>query len=132
MCEHYYLFGLRQPTILGQDHQVAEGSEEMALGSGPQKRRGNPFAHDISNDHIQRLIRVPEKDVEIAVDSLGGDRQSGQSKSGKVSRWLIEQQCLLNSEAGLDFPFPGLFQFLVRCLELGSSNGDALLQAGVE
>ncbi len=75
---------------------------------------------------------MPEKDVEIAVDSLGGNRQRGHSKSGNVHGRLIEQQGLLDSEADLDFPFPGLFQFLVRCLELGGSCNDALLQFGVE
>ena len=132
MCEHHDFFGLRELTVLGQDQQATEGSEEVALSSGPQERRGHPLAHDISNDHIQGLIRVPQKGIEIAVDSLGGDRQRGHSKSGKVQGRLIEQQGLLDSEADLDLPFPGLFQFLVRCLELGGSCNDALLQAGVE
>jgi len=75
---------------------------------------------------------MPQKYVEIAVDPLGGDSQRGHSKSGNVHGRLIEQQGLLDSEADLDFPFPGLFQFLVYCLELGGSCNDALLQVGVE
>ena len=83
----------------------------MALGGGAQQRGGNSLAHHVPDDHIQTLIRVFEKNVEIAVDPLGGDGQRGHSKSGNIPGRLIEQQSLLDSEADFDFALPGLCEF---------------------
>ena len=72
------------------------------------------------------------KDVEIAVDSLGRDGHRGDSQSGNIPGRLIEQQGLLDSETDLDLPLAGLLQLPVRCLKLGRSPRNALLQLGVE
>ena len=104
----------------------------MLFVAAPKQCGGNALSHHVPDDDIQTLIRVPDEDVEIAVDSLRGNCQHGHSKSRNISGRLVEQQGLLDFETDLDFALTGLFEFLVRCLELRGSGNDALLQLGIQ
>ena len=132
MGQHHDLFGFRDFAIPGQDDQIRKGLEEVALRSRAEEGRWNPLAHHVPDDDIQTLSRMPDEDVKVAIDPLGGDGKRRHSQSGYIPGRLIEQQALLDFEPDFAFAFTGLFELQIHRLQFRRSGGDALLQLGVE
>jgi hypothetical protein len=65
-------------------HQSTEGTEKLAFGRGPEEGSGNAFTHDIAHQHIEVLVVVAKKVVEVAVDLLRRQRQGGNVQAGHI------------------------------------------------
>ena len=118
----------------------------MTLGSSSQQRRGNSLAHHIPDNYIKTLIRVFEKNVEVAVDCCEGTVSAatlspgislGGSSSSKVC-WILKPistsrswACASSAAAACSRTISASLE-IVSGLKFGGSSHNPLLQLGVE
>ena len=76
--------------LMGQFRQCPQ----QAAQRGGEHRRRNPLAHDVGNDHEQRVIGELDDIVKIPADLAGALAVSGQPESRQLRQRLDEQIAL--------------------------------------